>query len=198
MTDSVQDPATLLYARKSLPRDLQSLLERYPRADWQRHANLGEMSRFWLQRHDMFREISSVLSDGISELREGQRDSHEFAGWFAPRLQFFLQQLTAHHHIEDSHYFPVFQRAEKRLEKGFAILESDHHIIHECLNRTAASANEMFGALARGGESERRAVGSYAENNQQLIDLLRRHLEDEEDLIIPIVLDRGEQQLGMV
>lgn len=173
------------------------MLARYPRAQWQRHANLGELSRFWLQRHDMFREIGSLLSDGISELQEGHKTSAEFAEWFAPRLQFFLQQLTTHHHIEDNHYFPVFQRAEKRLEKGFAILESDHHIIHVNLASTAESANVMLGALASGGDRARRAVSAYAESNQQLLDLLLRHLEDEEDLIVPIVLDRGEDQLGI-
>lgn len=173
------------------------MLARYPRAQWQRHANLGELSRFWLQRHDMFREIGSLLSEGISELQEGHRTSAEFAGWFAPRLQFFLQQLTTHHHIEDNHYFPVFQRAEKRLERGFAILESDHHIIDDYLARTANSAHAMLGALSSSGDRERLAVDAYAETNRRLLDLLLRHLEDEEDLIIPIVLDRGEDQLGM-
>lgn len=197
MTNSTQDPATLLGRRTSLPPDLRALLERYPRANWPRHTNLGEMSRFWLQRHDMFREIGSVLAGGISELQEGQKSSPDFAAWFAPRLQFFLQQLTTHHHIEDNHYFPVFLRAEKQLERGFELLESDHRIIHDCLDKTAASANEMFGALASGGDRERRAVNSYAEMNQQLLGLLIRHLEDEEDLIIPIVLDRGEDQLGI-
>lgn len=197
MTKSTQDPTTLLGSRKSIPEDLRILLARYPRGHWQQHANLGEMSRFWLQRHDMFREIGSVLAQGIIELQQGDRKSGEFAGWFAPRLQFFLQQLTSHHHIEDSYYFPVFQRAETRLEKGFAILDSDHHIIHDHLSETAASANTMFGALARGGDLQRRAVDDYASTNQRLLDLLLRHLEDEEDLIVPIVLDRGEDQLGI-
>ena len=37
----------------------------------------------------------------------------------------------------------------------------------------------------------------YAEANDLLLRKLKRHLEDEEDLIIPLILDRTEGELGI-
>jgi hypothetical protein len=38
---------------------------------------------------------------------------------------------------------------------------------------------------------------AYATASGRLIGQLRRHLADEEDLIIPLILDRGEAALGV-
>jgi hypothetical protein len=42
-----------------------------------------------------------------------------------------------------------------------------------------------------------RAADRYADTGQRLLRKLGRHLEDEEDLIIPLILDRGEGPLGI-
>ena len=47
-----------LARRSGWPDDLRVLIARYPREQWDAHANLGEMARFWLSRHAMFRELS--------------------------------------------------------------------------------------------------------------------------------------------
>ena len=87
--------------RTRLPDDLKALLERYPRSDWATHENLGAMARFWLERHSMFRDLGAMLQGSIGEWREGRIDSNGFAGFFMPRLNFFLGQLEGHHSIED-------------------------------------------------------------------------------------------------
>src|ERR1044072_99212 len=104
------------------PADLRLLADRYPRDMWEGHANLGSMAQFWLQRHDMFREIAGALTDATAAFREGRATVQDFRAWFPPRLQFFLQQLNAHHQVEDLHYFPVFQAAESRLPRGFHLV----------------------------------------------------------------------------
>ena len=35
------------------------------RATWASHANLGELARFWLQRHEMFRHLDEVIRSGV-------------------------------------------------------------------------------------------------------------------------------------
>jgi hypothetical protein len=40
--------ALALARRNGWPDDLRVLLARYPREQWQGHANLGDMARFWL------------------------------------------------------------------------------------------------------------------------------------------------------
>jgi hypothetical protein len=186
-----------LTSRTGLPEDLKFLLARYPREDWQGHANIAGMAGMWLQRHAMFRELGGMLTGKIADHREGRLDAHEFAHWFARRLQFFLQQLEGHHHVEDHHYFPVFAEAEKRLKRGFEILDGDHHLIHEALDRNAGAANQFLSALQEGGDRLRFAADAYADENARLVAMLTRHLDDEEDLIIPLILDRGDRDLGI-
>lgn len=188
---------TSLTSRAGLPADLRFLVEKYPREVWAGHANIAGMAGMWLQRHNMFRELGGMLSGKIADHREGRLDAPEFGRWFAPRLQFFLQQLEGHHHVEDEHYFPVFAEAEKRLKRGFDILDGDHHMIHEALDRNAETANNFLRALQEGGDRLRFAADDYGDENTRLVAMLTRHLDDEEDLIIPLILDRGDKGLGI-
>jgi hypothetical protein len=41
------------------------------------------------------------------------------------------------------------------------------------------------------------AAERYSDTSGALLRLLTRHLGDEEDLIIPLILDRGEAALGV-
>ena len=186
-----------LERRTGLPQDLRWLVEKYPRENWQAHPNLAGMASFWLQRHDMFRELGGRLTTIIGDYREGRRTAPEFARQFAPRLNFFLGELDGHHNVEDQHYFPVFARAESRLKRGFDILDADHHTIHEELERNAEAANTFLRALSENEDKQRFAADAYADENTRLVAMLTRHLADEEDLIIPLMLDRGDAALGI-
>ena len=191
-------PAALaLDARAGWPADLRVLVDRYPRKVWVGHANLGAMAQFWLSRHDMFREIGAALEDASTAYREGTASAEHFRAWFPPRLQFFLQQLNAHHQIEDLHYFPVFQAAEARLAHGFDVLESDHKAIHDSIVRAVETANVFLRAPVNDAGPLRAAGESYAGASDALLRQLTRPLGDEEDLIIPLILDRGEAALGV-
>jgi hemerythrin-like domain-containing protein len=191
-------PAALaLDARSGWPADLRVLADRYPREAWQTHANLGAMARFWLQRHGMFRDIAAALTDATTAFREGTVSAADFRAWFPPRLQFFLQQLNAHHQIEDLHYFPVFQAAEAKLARGFDVLEADHGTIHQSIDATVAAANAFLRAAMNDADAQRTAGDSYAATSGQLMRQLNSHLGDEEDLIVPLILDRGEDALGV-
>lgn len=186
-----------LDTRAGWPDDLRFLLDRYPRERWLRHANLGGMCRFWLRRHAMFRDLGVGLKDATGRFRAGDVPAHAFQSWFAPRLQFFLSQLHAHHQIEDFHYFPLFRAAEERLQAGFETLEKDHDTIHRSIVQSAETANEFFQSMNGGDDATRRSADRYADVNEALLKQLLRHLDDEEDLIVPLILDRGEAKLGV-
>lgn len=194
-------PTLDLDLRPGLPPDLRVLLDRYPREVWPEHANLGETARMWLGRHDMFRDFGGVLSQALADHREGRIEIAAFRHWFAPRLRFFLQNLEGHHQVEDHQYFPRFLSADRRLARGFDLLESDHEVIHADLVATAETATLLLSAAsASQGKAQdglRRAADAYAEASERLLRRLMRHLEDEEDLIIPLILDRGEPALGI-
>ena len=197
-TPTAADIESLALARRSgWPEDLRVLVARYPREQWQGHANLGEMARFWLSRHEMFRELATMIAAIEAQYRSGALPADEFPRQLVPRLQFLLQQLGVHHQIEDLHYFPIFRAAEARLARGFDVLEGDHHAIHADMAATAETANALLRALAGEPDALKRCGDGYAAASGTLIKGLIRHLDDEEDLIVPLILDRGEAALGV-
>jgi hypothetical protein len=192
------DTQTLdLASRTGWPDELRLLLVRYPREQWGGHANLGGVARFWLSRHAMFRELSTMIEGETGNFRSGVLPAVEFRQQLVPRLQFLLSQLDAHHQIEDLHFFPAFRAAEERLAPGFDVLERDHDAIHADMARTAETANAMLRALASNSDTLARCGDDYAAASGALIKGLIRHLDDEEDLIVPLILDRGEEALGV-
>lgn len=186
-----------LATRPGLPDDLTHLIARYPRDVWHGHANLGDMATFWLARHAMFRDLGAMLAQAAAQFREGGIETRAFAGFLAPRLQFLLQQLHAHHHIEDAHYFPIFRKADVRLVAGFDMLEADHDALAACIRNSVDAANEFLDALGGPPDEAARRAEVYVQRESALLRGLIRHLDDEEDLIVPLILDRGEPALGV-
>lgn len=143
MLRAMTDPLALT-TRTGLPDALRVLLDDYPRDGWQGHGNFGGMVQFWLQRHLMFREVLARL---VAE-NEALLDRRVGIETYAPRLSryggFFLEQLHTHHHVEDSHYFPQLVALERRLERGFEMLETDHQAIDGFLNGFADGANAVL------------------------------------------------------
>ncbi len=186
-----------LDTRIGWPADLRVYLERYPRPVWPGHANLGEMARFWLEIHNGFRRLGDALKKGTSDFVEGRLPPDEFRPWLAPRLETLLSHLHGHHQIEDYQFFPLFSAAEPRLVRGFEVLEHDHEEIHATIVTMVEAANALLRAEASDRNLIRRAGDGYAATSEALLRRLDRHLGDEEELIIPLILDRGEAALGI-
>lgn len=189
-------PDLPLASREGLPDAIAYLRGAHPRSRWRDHANFGELSAFWLQVHDSLRAHGGQLDQGVRAFREQPADVERFQRFFVPRLNQFLQHLTAHHHIEDSAYFPRFRDLDPRMASGFDLLEADHGLIHETLLASVDEARRLLAALATDQDSRRRAVDGYAAVSGRLQHLLLRHLADEEDLVIPAMLEHGERSLG--
>ena len=141
--------------------------------------------------------LAASIDDALIRHRDGKVAAQEFVNFFAPRLQFFLQQLHAHHQIEDFHYFPIFRKAEARLLAGFDVLEADHATLHHDIESTVAAANGLLQSFSGDVGTLKRAADTYATASRTLFKGLKRHLDDEEDLIVPLILDRSEDKLGI-
>lgn len=185
-----------LFARDGLPDEIALLRARFPREGWDGHANLGPVARFWLERHGMFRELGAALGEGADALAAGEVDGRRFMGWFAPRVRLFLGELHTHHAVEDHHYFPVFRAADPRLARGFEILDADHHAIDALVHAIAEGAANLQQALAGRGDPAR-AADHLAHTLSRSLPGIARHLDDEEDLVVPLILDRTEGGLGI-
>lgn len=181
--------------REGLPESLAYLRSTYPRSSWPKHRNFGELSSFWLQTHQALRFEGAQLGDAVAEFRSGARNAAGLQPRLAPQISQFLQQLHAHHEIEDFAYFPKFRALDERMVAGFDLLERDHEIIHKAILDSARSAQGFLAVVGHGKNASLKAVESYSADADRLLALLLRHLSDEEDLIIPAMLHYGERSI---
>jgi iron-sulfur cluster repair protein YtfE (RIC family) len=109
--------------------------------------------------------------------------------WLGRHLQLLLWQLEEHHQVEDRHYFPVFRRLEPELAPGFAMLERDHEALHEALTVIVLRASAVLTPGDGDDAAFRGDLERYLDAHRELGRGLLRHLDDEEDLVIPLLFE---------
>ncbi|MBQ2262519.1 MAG: hemerythrin domain-containing protein [Loktanella sp.] len=181
--------------RDHLPDALRVLLAEYPREGWERDPGFDGLIRFWLDRHLMFRRLMKEMSGATDLLLDRKMASDQFASTISRYGGMFVNGLHEHHTIEDSYYFPKLMHKDKRISKGFDILDADHHALDEFLASFVTSAN---GALQASVDRTKLqdAGGAFQAELTRLQKLLNRHLVDEEELIVPVILRYGSKELG--
>lgn len=184
-----------LAERSGLDDAVAYLRAAHPPQQWRSHANFGQLAAFWLQVHDALRSEAADVARVVDGFRSGQVDAPAFQRAFVPRLNGFLQHLDHHHQIEDAAYFPKFRTLDARMVAGIDLLEADHALIHQGLDATVDGARALLTALAMPGDAARHAADRYAQGVGAFAALLARHLADEEDLVIPALLEHGERPL---
>ena len=179
-----------LHRRTGLPETYRWLERGFPRSDWpvlQLHAT----ARFWLERHAWFRGAQARLAELGAGPGEAGAGAAAYARRTFPVLGVFLQHLDGHHRIESDHYFPAMARQEPRMAAGFALLDRDHDTIHRILAELADAAAALNRALAAGADApaaaDRLAAAIAAAGRP-----LTRHLDDEEDIVVPLLTRHGD------
>ena len=181
-----------LATRAGLPPAIAYLRDTHPNAGWRAHANYGELADFWLGVHAALRGEGAQVTATADAFRDRRTDADAFQRALVPRLNRFLGHLDQHHRIEDHAYFPKFRALDARMVAGFDLLEADHHAIHAGIDATVASARALLAAIADSSDTARAADG-FATISASLVRLLHRHLADEEEIVIPALLEHGER-----
>jgi hypothetical protein len=174
------------------PPDLGWLLERHPRATW---PTAGSSSAaFWLEVHEQLRRDAAGLELAADDYAHGRSSAAQLAAIAAPRLRGLIARMHGHHQIEDSTYFPAFRRTEPRLGAGFDRLERGHSELNRGADAALAALAELRAAAESSAEHAtlRLAAGRYVEAAAALCRELLSHLEDEENLVVPLLIDRGD------
>lgn len=177
--------------RDGLPDALRVLLADYPRALWESDPGFDGLIRFWLDRHIMFRRVVADMLGDARRLVDAKMEPAQYASRLSRYGGMFVNGLHEHHMIEDTHYFPKLSTKDARIEGGFAILDKDHHDIDELLNAFVGSANGILNLREKQSEM-RSLVGRFETEMIGLERLLNRHLNDEEELIVPVILKFGD------
>ncbi len=183
-----------LETRDGLPEALRVLLRDYPREAWEADPRFHGLVSFWLGMHLHFRDALAAMQADAEAVLDRRLDSQAWAPRLARTGAGFVEHLHGHHGIEDGHYFPLLAARDVRLLRGFEILDRDHHALDGHLDAFVEDANAAIGA-AQAGPDWRTPAGRLHDNLQRLQGFLDRHLLDEEDLIVPVILRDGEAGL---
>lgn len=169
------------------------LLKRHPRERWASHGSLDVA--FWLEVHRRFRHECAALDGLADDYRQQRLPARELAIVAAPRLAGLLTDLRGHHQVEDFHYFPVFRRLAPQLTSGIDALEHDHAELDQDAVAARSALRELRAVLAdsdanTSGATAALAAQQFVTAASRLCLRIDRHLNDEEDLVVPLLLEQ--------
>ena len=84
---------------------------------------------------------------------------------------------------------------DARITRGFDILDKDHHDIDGFLAAFVDRANEIIRTVSD-RDVLQTVAGAFQAELTDLERLLNRHLIDEEELIVPVILRYGADDVG--
>ena len=184
-----------LELRTGLPDALRVLLAEYPRDGWAADRNFQGLVAFWLERHMMFRKLMGLMQAETEALLDRSADPAQFSSRISRLGGMFVNDLHGHHQIEDQHYFPILAAKETSIARGFEILDRDHHAIDGHLAGFIKGANAVL-QCRDDRDAMQDAAGRFRTGLIRLEGFLNRHLIDEEELIVPIILRHGAESFG--
>jgi len=165
------------------------------RSEWSTHPNYHSIASHFLGFHEHFRSdlrklvrVSNVDEPyrgggGRNRAQALQRRVRELSRAFSQ----LNSHLHTHHSIEDRHVFPQAIRANKGLTTAVGMLEKDHGTMNKLLKGAEGAIS-----TAEKARSETDLEEGLARCHQALVALstfMSQHLQDEEDLLIPLMLE---------
>ena len=178
-----------LETRAGLPEALRVLLRDYPRDIWESHRNFDALTRFWLDRHLMFRDLLGRVQAETEGFLDRRTEARVFGARSARLTGVLLNELHGHHQIEDIQYFPLLSGLEPRLSAGFDLLDGDHHALDGHLHGLAEATNAALRAVqGNDATGAHDAAAPLHARLERFAGFLDRHLIDEEELVIPVIL----------
>lgn len=181
------NPRVHLLSRKQVsPETVPGMLPASRREWSDKPFFLGWPAQF--QRvHATMTEASARLVTGLEVLLdEPESSAQELLGLKGMNhLGIELVDRISHHHAyEDNTVLPRFLSLFPDLGIAVDLLENDHDVLEGALN----TSRQMFQAL-RPKNSNKAAIDAALNQAAELKRILHRHTYDEEDLLIPPMLD---------
>ena len=173
---------------EDMPGEMQLLLRQYPRESWDAHPGFKEKTRHWLGAHQMFRRLAQqVRLDAENYLGQGV-EAEDYAGRLSYYGNALVGNLHGHHGWEDRVYFPELSAADPRFDAGLEVLEKDHADLDQVLDDFTRVANRAIKLIHLDEAQAHDEVGRLQETAEVIEAFLERHLSDEEELAVPIIL----------
>ena len=171
-----------------MPAEMPVLLDSYPRDTWEAHPGFKEKTQHWLGAHQMFRKLGRIIRLETEKYLDKSQD----ADAFTTRLSYYgdamVRNLHGHHGWEDHSYFPELSAADPRFDAGLDILENDHQELDVVLESFSKSANRVIQLADLDEKQAYEEAGDLHGVAEAIEAFLKRHLSDEEELAVPIIL----------
>ena len=117
------------------------------------------------------------------------REPQAYARGLARVAGQYLNELHGHHNIEDHHYFPMLKALDARIALGLRPARAP--TTRRSTRRSTALAEAANAVLAavRDGDAGGGGRGGARRRLAGFGRMLDRHLTDEEELVVPVILD---------
>ncbi len=171
-----------------MPEAMRLLLVDYPRDSWESHVGFKDLTKQWLGAHQMFRRLSATLRIDAERYLDKKISNEEYVNKLSYRGGALVNSLHGHHNWEDHSYFPELSAADSRFNAGLEILEKDHEVLNEVLDIFTKAANATIRRIQLDNAFAENETGELQESATAIETLLNRHLSDEEELAVPIIL----------
>ncbi len=177
-----------IHTRQGWPSDVETLLAEYPREAWPDHPHFAQSIQNWMGAHRGFRQLGELIRLDTEAYLGKARAPEDFGARLGYFGNLMVRNLHGHHTWEDRRFFPEIQAIDDRFETGLETLESDHEVLDEVLERITGQANRAIKLIQLDEAQAREEAKTLRDTAEEIEGFLARHLEDEEDLIVPIVL----------
>ncbi|MEX0285987.1 MAG: hemerythrin domain-containing protein [Paracoccaceae bacterium] len=174
--------------RQGLPTEMQALLRAHPRDTWPDHPNFAESVQNWMRAHLMFKDLTRALRESTEDFVDQRLDDTIYLTRLARYGNALVGNLHGHHTWEDRKFFPELREADRRFSEGLDLLEADHELLDAGLHDLTESANRTIKIAQLDPSQVRDEAAKVLEATTRIGTYLDRHLADEEDLAVPIIL----------
>lgn len=173
---------------EDMPAAMRVLLDEYPRDSWDAHPGFKEKTKHWLGAHQMFRKLGELVRSETELYLDRSREPDDFAGRLSYYGNALVANLHGHHNWEDKSCFPELSAADPRFDRGLEILEMDHQELDRVLDQFTETANRSIKLIHLDEPQAREEAGRLQALAGTIEAFLDRHLADEEELAVPIIL----------
>jgi len=171
-----------------MPAEMRVLMDEYSRETWKAHPGFRETTRNWLVAHQMFRRLAATIRTDTEDYLDDRMPAERFAHRIAYHGNALVRNLHGHHDWEDHSYFPELSAADSRFDAGLEILQKDHQDLNVVLDRFTTVANRVIKLVQLEETSAKLESGDLLVVAQTIERFLARHLSDEEELAVPVIL----------
>jgi iron-sulfur cluster repair protein YtfE (RIC family) len=177
--------------RSGLPQEMQTLLRTLPRDGWHGHPHFAQSIQNWMGAHQGFRKLAAYVHKDSEAFLDRRIADTDYADRLAHYGHILVRNLHGHHSWEDRSFFPELEAADPRFAAGLDMLETDHVALDGLLDSFTRQGNRTV-QLARLDPTQMpEEAKRIRDTAERLRGFLQRHLTDEEDLVVPILLHHG-------